>query len=67
MAYGPRFATLYRPHAQQAAKLLKGIKPSDIPIEQPTKFELVVNLKTAMAIGLPIPPSLLLRADEVIE
>lgn len=67
MAYGPRFATLYRPHAQQAAKVLKGIKASDIPIEQPTKFELVVNLKTAKSIGRPIPPSLLLRADEVIE
>jgi len=67
IAYGPRFVTLYRQHALQAVKVLKGTRPADIPIEQPTKFELVVNLKTAKALGLSIPPSLLLRADEVIE
>jgi putative ABC transport system substrate-binding protein len=67
IAYGPRFVSLYRLQAQQAAKVLNGTKPADIPIEQPTKFELVVNLKTAKSIGLLIPHSLLLRADEVIE
>ena len=67
MAYGPRFVALYRQQALQAVKVLKGTKPTDIPIEQPTKFELVVNLKTAKTLGFTIPPSLLLRADEVIE
>jgi len=67
MAYGPRFVTLYRQQALQVTKVLKGTKPADIPIEQPTKFELVVNLKTAGTLGLIVPPSLLLRADEVIE
>ncbi len=67
MAYGPRFTAIYRQHAQQAIKVLNGTRPADIPIEQPTKFELVVNLKAAKAIGLTISPSLLLRADEVIE
>jgi putative ABC transport system substrate-binding protein len=67
MAYGPRFVTLYRQQALQVAKVLKGAKPADIPIEQPTKFELVVNLKAAKAIGLTITSSLLLRADAVIE
>jgi len=67
MAYGPRFVALYRQQALQVVKVLKGTKSSDIPIEQPTKFELVVNLKTATALGFTIPPSLLLRADEVIE
>jgi putative ABC transport system substrate-binding protein len=67
MAYGPRFVAVYRQHALQAAKMLKGTKPADIPIEQPTKFELVINLKTAKALGLTISSSLLLRADEVIE
>ncbi len=67
VAYGPRFVSLYRQHALQAIKVLNGMKPADIPVEQPTKFELVVNLKTAKAIGLDVPPTLLNRADQVIE
>ena len=66
-AYGPRFAKVYELLAQQAAKLLRGIKVADIPVEQPTKFELVINLKTAKALGLTVPESLLARADKVIE
>jgi putative tryptophan/tyrosine transport system substrate-binding protein len=67
VAYGPRFVALYRQHALQAAKVLNGTKPADIPIEQPTKFELVINLKAVKALGITVPPSLLIRADEVIE
>jgi hypothetical protein len=67
VAYGPRFSKLYELLAQQAAKLLRGIKVADIPVEQPTKFELAINLKTAKALGLTIPESFLQRADEVIE
>jgi putative tryptophan/tyrosine transport system substrate-binding protein len=68
LAYGPRLAQIYRDvMARQAVKLLRGAKPEDLPIEQPTKFELVVNLKTAKSLGLTIPESFLLRADEVIE
>jgi adenylate cyclase len=67
VAYGPRFARLYELLAQQAAKLLHGIKVADIPVEQPTKFELVINLKTAKALGLTVPETLLARADKVIE
>ena len=58
---------MWRQSAIIVAKLLKGIKPSDLPVEQPTKFELVVNLRTAKSLDLTIPPSVLVRADEVIE
>jgi putative ABC transport system substrate-binding protein len=67
MFYGPSFADLFRRAANYVDKILRGVKPADIPVEQPTKFDFVVNLTTAKALGLTIPETLLLRADEVIE
>jgi putative ABC transport system substrate-binding protein len=67
MSYGPNTFELYRRVAVVIDKILKGAKPADLPVEQPTKFELVINLKTAKTLGLAIPQPVLLRADQVIE
>jgi putative tryptophan/tyrosine transport system substrate-binding protein len=67
ITYGVNYPDLYRRAATFVDKILKGTKPSELPVEQPTKFEMIVNLKTAKLLGLTLPPAILLRADEVIE
>jgi putative ABC transport system substrate-binding protein len=67
IAYGPDYADLYRRAASYVPQILKGTKPADLPVQEPTKFELVINLKTAKALGLTIPRSLLLQADHAVE
>jgi putative tryptophan/tyrosine transport system substrate-binding protein len=67
LGYGPRFAQVFRQRARLVTRILRGAKPAEIPVEQPTHFELVINLKTAQAIGHEVPAGLVLRADKVIE
>jgi putative ABC transport system substrate-binding protein len=67
MSYGPDFRDLFKGSATYVDRILKGAKPADLPVQQPTKFELVINLKTAKALGLTIPQSVLLRADQIIQ
>ena len=67
MSYGPSLAAMFRQAAGIVVKIIKGVKPADMPIEQPTRFELAFNSKTAKSLDLTIPPTLLARADEVIE
>jgi putative ABC transport system substrate-binding protein len=67
ISYGPNFPDLWRRSADYVDKILRGARAGDLPVQQPTKFDLIINLKTAKALGLDVPPTLLARADEVIE